>query len=74
MDDIDYKALNDKIGELTLANIELTKTNNGQAKKIRTLSNIIKRYKKDDEKKKPKKPKKPNKGYKNGKRGSKFNG
>jgi hypothetical protein len=72
VDDIDFKALTEKICELTIANMELIKTNNGQGKKIRSLEKIIERRKKDDEKKNPKKKDKQH--YKNGKRGSMFNG
>jgi cell division protein FtsB len=67
MDDIDYQALTEKIGIVTVQNKQLKKANINMKREIKQLRRIIKKMK--DEAAKERKPH-----YKNGKRGSMFNG
>lgn len=66
MDDIDYQALTEKLGNVTLQNKQLRRANINKDKTIRHLRRVIKKLKEDAAKKR--KPK-----YKNGKRGTKIN-
>ncbi|MDF2789238.1 MAG: hypothetical protein K0S80_2336 [Neobacillus sp.] len=73
MDDIDYKALTDKIGDLTRLTIKQEKALIRQAGKIRGYKKSIKQYKLEIEML-TKQKNKNKQHYKNGKRGSRFNG
>lgn len=73
MDDTDYIALTEKIGELNRLNDKLQKVVIRQAGKIRGYKKSIRKYK--DEIDMLKKQKNKNKQhYRNGRRGSMFNG
>jgi hypothetical protein len=67
MDEIDYQALTEKLGNVTLQNIQLRRANINKDKTIRHLRRVIKSLK--EEAAKVRKPP-----FKNGKRGTKFNG
>jgi predicted RNase H-like nuclease (RuvC/YqgF family) len=67
MDDIDYQALTEKIGIVTIQNKQLKRANLNMKKEVKNLRRIIKKMK--DEAAKEKKQH-----YKNGRRGSKLNG
>lgn len=64
MDDIDYQALTEKLGNVTLQNKQLKRANLNMKKEVKQLRRIIKKLR--EEAAKPR--------YKNGRRGSKFNG
>lgn len=66
MDDIDYQALTEKLGIVTLQNKQLKRANINMKKEVKSLRRLIKKMK--DEAAKERKPH-----YKNGRRGSKFN-
>lgn len=67
MDGIDYQALTEKLGEVTLQNKQLKRANLNMKREVKQLRRLIKKMKDDAAKER-----KPH--YKNGKRGSKFNG
>ncbi|MCM3600652.1 hypothetical protein M3175_07910 [Robertmurraya korlensis] len=67
MDDIDYQALIDKLGNVTMQNKQLRRANINKDKTIRHLKRVIRKLKEELER-----DRKPH--YKNGKRGTKFNG
>jgi hypothetical protein len=67
VDEIDYLALTDKLGETTLQNKQLKRANLNMKREVKRLRRLIKKMK--DEAAKERKPH-----YKNGRRGSKFNG
>jgi hypothetical protein len=67
MDDLDYQALTDKLGNVTNQNKQLRRANINKDKTIRHLRRVIRKLKEEAEK-----DRKPH--YKNGKRGSRFNG
>jgi predicted RNase H-like nuclease (RuvC/YqgF family) len=67
MNDIDYQAITDKLGEVTLQNKQLKRANLNMKREVKRLRRLIKKMK--DEAAKDRKPH-----YKNGRRGSKFNG
>jgi len=73
VDNIDFNALTDKIGELTRLTIKQERALIRQAGKIRGYKKSIRKYKEEIES--LKKAKSHNKQhYKNGRRGTKFNG
>jgi hypothetical protein len=63
MDQVDYEALTQKLGEVTLQNKQLKKANINMKREIKQLRRVIK--KKNDEAAKDRKP-----NYKNKKRGN----
>jgi hypothetical protein len=63
MDQVDYEALTDKLGEVTLQNKQLKRANLNMKKEVKALRRIIKKRK--DEAAKDRKP-----NYKNKKRGN----
>ncbi|MFJ5713138.1 hypothetical protein [Neobacillus sp. NPDC093127] len=67
MDDIDYAALTEKLGNVTLQNKQLKQANLNMKREVKQLRRLVKKLK--DEAAKNRKPH-----YKNGKRGSMFNG
>lgn len=67
MDDIDYAALREIIGTLTIQNKQLKRANLNMKRENKHLRRLNKKLK--DEATKERKPY-----YKNGRRGSKFNG
>jgi cell division protein FtsB len=67
MDDADYQALTEKLGEVTLQNKQLKRANLNMKREVKQLRRLIKKLKDDAAKER-----KPH--YKNGRRGSKFNG
>lgn len=67
MDDIDYQALSDKLGNVAMQNKQLKRANINKDKTIRHLRRVIKKLKEEMER-----DRKPH--YKNGRRGTKFNG
>jgi predicted RNase H-like nuclease (RuvC/YqgF family) len=67
MDQVDYEALTQKLGEVTLQNKQLRRANINMKKEVKSLRRIIKKMK--DEATKDRKQH-----YKNGRRGSKLNG
>jgi predicted RNase H-like nuclease (RuvC/YqgF family) len=67
MDDIDYQALTEKLGAVTIQNKQLKRANLNMKKEVKNLRRLIKKMK--DESAKERKPH-----YKNGKHGSKFKG
>jgi hypothetical protein len=67
MDEIDYQALTEKLGNVTIQNKQLRRVNINKDKTIRHLRRVIKSLK--EEAAKGRKPQ-----FKNGKRGTKFNG
>jgi cell division protein FtsB len=67
MDDIDYQALTEKLGAVTVQNKQLQRANLNMKKEVKQLRRIVKKLK--DEAAKNRKPH-----YKNGKRGSKYKG
>lgn len=67
MDEVDYQAITEKLGNATLQNKQLRRANLNLKKENKHLRRVIKKLK--DEATKDRKPH-----YRNGKRGSKFNG
>jgi hypothetical protein len=67
MEEIEYQAIMEKLGSVTLQNKQLKRANLNMKKEVKNLRRIIKKMK--DEAAKDRKPH-----YKNGKRGSKYNG
>jgi predicted RNase H-like nuclease (RuvC/YqgF family) len=60
MDDIDYQALTEKLGAVTIQNKQLKRANLNMKKEVKNLRRLIKKMKDEH--------------YKNGKHGSKFKG
>jgi hypothetical protein len=67
MDDTAYQALTDKLGNVTLQNIQLKRANLNMKREIKHLRRVIKKQKEDAAK--DRKPR-----FRKGKRGTKFNG
>ena len=67
MEEIEYQAIMEKLGSVTIQNKQLKRANLNMKKEVKSLRRIIKKMKDEAEKER-----KPN--YKNGRRGSKFNG
>jgi predicted RNase H-like nuclease (RuvC/YqgF family) len=67
MDDIDYQALTEKLGAVTIQNKQLKRANLNMKKEVKQLRRIIKKMKDEAANEK-------RQHYKNGRRGSKLNG